>query len=479
MQRTWAGIAGAIFLSLAAPLLANEPFAVRVLYCGDPGSDREADFRSFLQQNFTKVTLRDLHEFREEDANGHDVVIFDWTDIYDGNGKYDEKKEARLRQLHDKHQLPSLSQKFSRPAILVARTGGGISLPLKLKIDWLCLCLSGPAHHLRLKHPLFHAPLEVEPKLEDVPTPEVYPSLSIDSLGPTMNVWKLQTRNYPQIDPGLVSTLYGFTDSPDAEVFAQGFSSKGPDTVTLARHASFFLWGFSAPPNEMTPAGRRLFVNAVCYIRQFDGQTPLVRNRSRSREWALRWATIPRDLSDEFKQVKLRQLRDRYREHPEWIPENERGNVDAFLTRAVRDLQIAEKQGMERVLPAALRAQFGLDADKYLAYYRANFEFLHPGGGERLAVFEVDEEAKAVGPSNRRVEFLERCVADLEKANQPERALRLLRRYTNENFETAAKWRAWLNQNRNRLFFSDVGGYKFFVGPVAKPDRENHLTTDR
>ena len=64
----------------------------------------------------------------------------------------------------------------------------------------------------------------------------------------------------------------------------------------------------------------------------------------------------------------------------------------------------------------------------------------------------------------------------LEKKDKPDRALRLLQRYTNEKFDTAAEWRKWLDQNRSRLFFSDVGGYKFFVGP-PKSAGENRLPT--
>ena len=112
----------------------------------------------------------------------------------------------------------------------------------------------------------------------------------------------MQSEKYRQV--GLVSNLYGFTDSPDAEVIAQGIAMKGPDTVAIARHASFFLWGFSAPPSQMTPAARRLFVNSVCYIRQFEGAAPLVRATSSSREWALRFASMARPVSDEARQVE-------------------------------------------------------------------------------------------------------------------------------------------------------------------------------
>ncbi len=308
-----------------------------------------------------------------------------------------------------------------------------------------------------------------------MPTPENYPYLTLDkTLGSTMTVWKVQTKDYPEIDPGLVSALYGFRDSPDAEVFAQGVAGKGPDTVPLGRHANYFLWGFSAPPADMTPAGRRLFVNAVSYIRQFDGQRPLVRNKAQSREWALRRAMLPRFLSEDYKARETRRLRTMLKQHPEWIPAAHKANVDAYIKDLIEKQQKGEAAWMKQALPESLRKKFGTDPDKYDAYYRENFEFLRPEAGKSSG-FEIDEDAKTVGPSNRRVELLDRCVSKLEKNDHPDLAFRLLKRYTNENFETAPQWRTWLDQNRGRLFFSDVGGYKFFVGPASKSAGDKHL----
>ncbi len=461
--------AAVTLLLLVAPLFADEQRNVRVLYCGDPGSERETDFCAFLAGHFTHVAHRDLREFKEEDANGHDVVIVDWSYGYDGNGGIDDKKWKRFRP-------PKLSMKFARPTILIGRAGGSIANSLKLKINWLCLCLEGPAHHLALDHPLFHSPLEVDPKLEQMLTPPDYPYLTLDpAIGPTMNVWTVQTKDYPQTDPGLVSSLYGLKDSPDAEVFAQGVAGKGPDTVPLGRHANFFLWGFSAPPADMTPSGKRLFVNAVCYMRQFDGQAPLVRNEAQAREWALRQAMIPRFLSEDYKQREIRRQRALFNLHPEWIPEKHKADVDAFVLDSVRKTQKAEEQWMKEVLPEPLRTQFGMDADKYVGYYTENLEYLRPGK-ERSSGFVVDEDVKSVGPSNRSVELLERCVSKLEENDRPDLALRLLKRYTQENFETPSHWRTWLNANRTRLFFSDVGGYKFFTLRTEMPAR---TTTSR
>jgi hypothetical protein len=312
-----------------------------------------------------------------------------------------------------------------------------------------------------------------------MPTPDDFPYLTLDKkLAPTMSVWRPQTKNYPEIDPGLVSSLYGFTDSPDAEVFAQGFAGKGPDTVPLARQASFFLWGFSAPPADMTPAGKRLFVNAVCNIRQFDGQRPLVRYEVQSREWALRRAMMPRFLSQDYQERDICRHRAMLQQHPEWIPPEHKGNVEAYIKQRVADEQATQAKWFPEWFPEPLRKRFGMNADLYEAYYRENLEFVRPAGAD-LRDFQIDEEAKAVGPSNRRVEFLDRCVTMLEKKDNPDRARGLLKRYTNEQFDNAADWRKWLDQNRSRLFFSDVGGYKFFVGPETKATGEKRLQTKR
>jgi hypothetical protein len=267
-------------------------------------------------------------------------------------------------------------------------------------------------------HEVFHKPHPVEIKYEDMATPGGYRSWpGGEALGKTMKVWRVQTKKFPEIDPGLVSDPYGFADSPDAEVISGGLNSKGPSAVALGRHGNFFLWGFAAQPSDMTPELRKCFVNAVHYIRKFDGQKPLVRKSSSGREWALVYAGYVKRISDE-----------------------------KFL---------------DGLFPEELRQRFGKDPEKYAAYYRENLEYLHRPGGR----FVVDEDVKRLGLSNRKVELLDRCVSLLEKGEQPELALRVLRRYTAEAFAEAGQWRAWLDKNRGRLFFTDVGGYKFMPRP--------------
>ncbi|HWB13139.1 MAG TPA: hypothetical protein VG826_28195 [Pirellulales bacterium] len=265
-------------------------------------------------------------------------------------------------------------------------------------------------------HEIFQNPFPVTIEFEEVGTPESYRHWPGGvELGEKMKVWKVQNKEFPEIDPGLVSDPYGFDDSPDAEAISSGINSKGPEAVALGRHGNFFLWGFSAQPSDMTESGRHCFLNAICYIKKFDGQSPLVRKTSQGRRWALVYAGYAKTYGDQ--------------------------------------------DFVKNLFPKSLREEFGTDSDRYVKYYQDNLEYLHPGEHG----FEVDDEVKQLGVSNRQIELLDRCVKMLEDRDHAELAQRILKRYTTENFKEPAQWRAWLEQHRERLFFTDAGGYKFLV----------------
>ncbi|HVU86316.1 MAG TPA: hypothetical protein VHD36_03280, partial [Pirellulales bacterium] len=261
-----------------------------------------------------------------------------------------------------------MSTDFARPTILIGETGGRVGIQLKLKIDWLCLCLKDEAHHLATDHAIFRAPLVVDPRLTEVPTPIGYRELTTDeSLGSTMRVWKVHTKTNPQV--GLVSSLYGFEDSPDAEVIARGISSKGPDTVALARHGNFLLWGFAGSPSVMTEDAQRVFVNAISYMKQFHGAKPLVRRKAPSREWAIRVCAAATPEAIEQAATEQRALlRKLLAKNPKLVPEEYKGNVDKLI--AEREKHLREPQDpstMNYYFPEAIRKQFGADFAKYLS----------------------------------------------------------------------------------------------------------------
>jgi hypothetical protein len=123
------------------------------------------------------------------------------------------------------------------------------------------------AHAELLQHEVYQKPFKVPPKVELWETPRNYHdrNLDEDKLPTKMKVWRVQTtaRNSGSV----VARAYGFTDSPDAEVLAKGFNhGKEYGAVGIGRHGNFLQWGYQAPPSQMTEAGKKLFLNCICYI---------------------------------------------------------------------------------------------------------------------------------------------------------------------------------------------------------------------
>src|SRR5262249_44196130 len=108
--------AGLALLVAGAAALGDERMDVKVLYAGNPGSDRERDFKGFLETNFARVGTASYETFQEKDARDYDVVILDWTSIYprDESGKIDGKVEGLKNPTP-----PRLTGSYARPTILI------------------------------------------------------------------------------------------------------------------------------------------------------------------------------------------------------------------------------------------------------------------------------------------------------------------------------------------------------------------------
>ena len=271
------------------------------------------------------------------------------------------------------------------------------------------------------KHEVFSTPFKVTPKFETWKTPGNYRRFPDgDKLPDTLKVWRVQKTG--KRSGGVVSRSYGFEDSPDAEILTAGFNTgKESGAVGVGRHGSVLQWGYSAPPSKMTEPGRRFFLNCVVYIRKFDGVRPLVTGRNSHRTNAIRLAALLNMIKD-----------------PKWHA---------------------------RIFPADLLAKYKGDPDGLAKYYRDNFELIY-----RTRWFQVDAELKELGiTSNRQVDTLDKLIEMLSEPDKAELALKLLHRYTDKKYAAAEKYRAWLKQSRGRIYFTDVGGYKFRVVPKGYP----------
>ncbi len=74
---------------------------------------------------------------------------------------------------------------------------------------------------------------------------------------------------------GAVASPWKTNQVPTAEVLAFGYNTgKMNGAVAVGRDGNFLQWGFSAPPSKMSEAGRKFFLNSICYISKFGKQKP-------------------------------------------------------------------------------------------------------------------------------------------------------------------------------------------------------------
>lgn len=429
--------------------------SLRVLYAGVPAAPRTTEFVAFLEKHFAKVGQAPYSQFTPKMAEGYDVVIFDAeakpTDSSIGLPK-----------------APKLPMDYDRATVLVAGAGVMAVLPLKTKIDWLCMCMDKGAHDMRLDHEIFHKPLEVEIKYDTFPTPDEYRNRGMKP-GDPIKVWNVQTKGFTTggIAPGVVSMGDGFADSPDAEVISGGINHKSPTGVAIGRHGSFFHWGFSAAPSEMTESGKMAFVNSVVYAAKFDHAPLLVRQNMSGRDrmtWMIGFIGHMKELyADEAKFYEKQALDGKAaREKAKTAPETMTAREKQLARMPARTMETYEqffKRRSSSFVPAHLVEQFGEDASKYMAWFNENRPYLH---ANKKFSAELDEELKGLGIPNYDPKLLDVCVKALEEGKDVDRSRHLLERYTGEKFATPHEWRTWLSNVRPELFFSDVGGYRFF-----------------
>ena len=268
------------------------------------------------------------------------------------------------------------------------------------------------------KHEVFEKPFKVQPVFEMRSTPESYRHYPDgDKLPSQIKVWKVQDTG--QQFGSVVTHSYGYEDSPDAEILTPGFNDgKESGAVGVGRHASFLQWGFSGPPSKLTPAGKNFFINSICYIHKFDNVAPLVRQQAMARTYLVHLASILPILND-------------------------------------------PNEFFEGIFAKDLKKIYQSDPKGFGKYINENLEFIY-----FINIYQPDMELKSLGiPSNRQGQTLERLISLLEDEKQKELAQKLLLRYTTESFQTQAQWKGWLESNKSRLYFSDMGGYKFRVIP--------------
>ena len=439
--------------------------------------ERMASFEKFLKQYFKQVTIIHAADYKPALSDNYDVTIMDGTPP----ALVPELRETNAAGRLVKYMKPGyLPQDFSRPMLMITNASSDIGNRIGLKTDWYCLCLDADAHHIRTKHPIFNGPFPVKMTLVMKPTPEAGKNLPYFKGGvvpDSLPMWQVNQKSYQTsmgIRIGMVSRPGGFEDSPEAEIISGGVSAKSLDAVAIGRHGNFFHWGFAASPDGMTEEAKNVFANAIVYISQFAGQTPIARKYEET--------IITRKQTKNYAYLASRQAYGNSIASQKAFAEQMKAlQVSAKQKQAEgKELTIQEQVSLnfkeEPVKPYEIYLQelfpdlyllFGTDEKGYADYFTDNAPYFMPD--PRRYGFIIDEDARSLGIPNNDIRLLDKAIALWEAGGEyAAKGCRLLERYTLCRFETPAEWRAWFEANKERLFFTEAGGWLFLVNTRDK-----------
>ena len=424
--------------------------------------ERSNDFSRFLKKHFTHVSAINGKDYTPEMSKSYDVTIFD------GKPKVSSSDDALKTSL--------LPFDFDCAAILIAEMSEVIGNPIGSKNDWFCLCLDNYALGWKKDHPIFNGPFKVNIVPERRPIPKTaneYSYIYGYTLPLETEMWKVHEstgyENGQRI--GMVSRPWGYTDSPDTEIISGGQCAKSIDAIAIGRHGNLFHWGFAAKPSDMTDAAQATFANAIVYMKDFNGQHPIARKLNEN--------IATRDNVTAAKYYASREC---------W-KEMEKTNMRFYLSMdsLVKSVKAKMDAGKEITPMEAMTLQmplqkpqpipfskylkdrepelykiFGDDETEYARYYDKNRPYFIPDkDGYRL---EIDQEARALGIANNDIRILDKAIELLENGGEDAVTGRtLLERYTLCRFATPAEWKAWLDANRDRMFFTESGGWLWLV----------------
>ncbi|MEM7165008.1 MAG: hypothetical protein AAF581_06055 [Planctomycetota bacterium] len=325
-----------------------------------------------------------------------------------------------------------------------------------------------------MQHDIFSTPNNVELTVIDRRTPSSYANYPQGrKLAATMPTWRVQTEGFlthPGQLVGVVARDAGFLDSPDAEWISGGTNSKGPAAVALGRHGNFFHWGFAASPTYLTAEAQDVFVNAIHYIHRFDRQAPIARKARGTRMRSALDNAIERISDTGYARVVAQY--DARRNEAAARKAAIQKRLDAGQDISDRDRRELARQPLpnpdrlapaRRLLSEEAMQPLGDDATNVIEYLRQIRPYVRPSGWYTLA---VDEDLRWLGVGNADPAMLSRAVELLATKEHAALGQRLLERYTDQQLETHEAWSRWLQQHRQRLFFTEAGGYKWLVNTI-------------
>jgi hypothetical protein len=278
-------------------------------------------------------------------------------------------------------------------------------------------------------HPIFSAPIAVDRStMIDRPWPAEWSDPHDQD---RIRVLPLSRREYKGERPGWCTYTRDMAEAPEIEVFCGGINLKTATAAALWRQGNLLHYGFDLSPDEMTEAGKAMLVDAIAYISRFTEDRPIMETPS------------PFAGDDFITRAAIERI----------IARNDAGWWDHLSTNFDRK---------------ALADAGVTDLASFAKWYPTARDYLCPDATARM---RIDEDARAVKISPGRPAFFDRAIAALSDAGEASHARRMLARYAPDGpgrDATRQAWSDWCKANADYLFFGEVGGYRWYLDPLAK-----------
>jgi hypothetical protein len=234
-----------------------------------------------------------------------------------------------------------------------------------------------------------------------------------------------------QYQNGWISYYQPLINSPEVEIICGGLNVKDARGGALWRQGHLLHFAFDLSPSEMNDAGQALLLNAIAYIARFTEDRPITKTPT---AW---------DVNDA-------------------APRSRRWIASLFVSR-----KPSEESLKFYLNPSTVAVVKNMDRASYEKWFKDNSAFLSCDPKGRL---EVDTSAKEMGIVFDDPDFFPKCLAKLTNATSAASARVMLQRYGPEGVraDSFEIWNKWWEENRPYLFFTERGGYRWYVDPLAK-----------
>ncbi len=277
-------------------------------------------------------------------------------------------------------------------------------------------------------HPIFRTPLAVDfDETIEVPTPDAWSGkVETDSV----NILPIVSRIAGDYRDGWCTYTYEHMQAPELEIICGGINAKTPKASAIWRQGYLTHFGFEQTPEDMNANGRAMLVNTICYAAKLAEDRPIIRRSADAR------------ILD-------------------------RGSIDRLIKNPKRDLS----RYLDWYFAPNLRDQLSdMDRKELGEWYAEARHFIR---ADRRGKFVLDESAKELNipPDSR--EFIAATIAAAYggNADRAATAKELLERYLPSGpheADTLKAWSTWRQENEDYLFFSDTGGFHWYIDPLAK-----------